>query len=100
MSTPISSCMQMKSIVDEDTYKQLFEIYKSNHIYGGHYTIFPCCCDIPCNEKYKITPKMIEEHNERLAKDWEIFIKGLSDKDKHKIDMYRGVLGQTGYNNN
>ena len=74
MSQPISNCLQMKAIVDEEAHNRLFEINKSNHINGGHYTVIGCSCTPSCYEKYSITEDMVKEYNERLKKEWNVFM--------------------------
>lgn len=81
MSQPITNCIQMKAIVDEETNKILFEIHKSNHIDGGHFSVFGCNCTPSCQEKYKITEDMLNKYNERMKKEWDIFMNE-HDKDK------------------
>lgn len=93
MSRPISQCIQMKAIVDEETHKELFEIHKLNHINGGHYTTFGCGCTPPCNEKYGITQEILEKYNERMKKEWDIF---MNEHDKQKCYAC-GMQGVQGY---
>jgi len=97
MSQPISRCIQMKAIVDEEAYKELMGINKSNHIFGGHFTIFPCSHNPPCQEKYGITEELLEKYNQRTKKEWDIFM-GEHDKEecevcRKDINGYEGVQG-------
>ena len=64
----------MKAVVDEETAKRVFEIHKSNHINWGHYTSFGCNCNPPCHEKYAITKEMLNEYNEKMKKEWDVFM--------------------------
>jgi hypothetical protein len=64
----------MKAIVDEEAYKILLEIHKSNYINGGHYTVFGCCCEPSCYIKYGITEEKLKSYNKRMDKDWALFM--------------------------
>ena len=68
MSQPISSCMQMKAIVDETSNEELMEIHKQNHLGGGHYTVFGCSHTPSCSEKYKVTKEMVKEYEKKSVK--------------------------------
>ena len=74
MSQPISQCFKMKASVDDEAYAQLLDVYKNNHINGGHWTEFGCGCTPPCHITYGVTEAVFKTFQIRFMKDWESFI--------------------------
>ena len=93
MSQPVSSCMQIKAIVDKTAYKKLMEIYKENHLMGGHYTIFGCSHTPSCSDKHKITEDMIKEYEKKVGEEWVVF---MEEHDKGKCRACMPDVGLDG----
>ena len=87
MSTTISACQQMRAMVDEKEYENLFQSYKYNHLNGGHYMTFGCGCTPPCYESLNITEEIVDEFNKKMAKDWTDFVNSPEYKDHEVVRM-------------